>query len=62
MITIKDLGKTYQHRTATVEALKHINLTVGANEIFGVMGKSGSGKSTFNRDRLSNQIAYFNKS
>ena len=49
MIIIKDLNKTYQHRTVNIKALKNINLTIGANEIFGVMGKSGSGKSTLLR-------------
>jgi D-methionine transport system ATP-binding protein len=49
LITIKDLSKTYKQQATKIKALDSIHLTIGANEIFGIMGKSGSGKSTLLR-------------
>ncbi len=45
MIEIRDLSLTYQGPKGPVEALKHINLRVEKGEIFGIIGRSGAGKS-----------------
>ena len=44
LIEIKDLSFTYPNG---FEALKNITLTVGQNEIIGIIGQNGAGKSTF---------------
>jgi D-methionine transport system ATP-binding protein len=49
MIELRDLCKTFRSADHTVEALKHISLTIGDGEIFGVIGLSGAGKSTLVR-------------
>lgn len=46
MIVIRKLNKTYHNNK---QALKDIDLTINAGEIFGIIGKSGAGKSTFLR-------------
>ncbi len=49
MIELKDLSKTFNSSSGTVEALKDINLTINDGEIFGIIGLSGAGKSTLVR-------------
>lgn len=49
MIDIRDLSLTYQGPKGPVEALKHINLTIEQGEIFGIIGRSGAGKSSLVR-------------
>ena len=49
MIELKDLSKTFNASSGTVEALKDINLTINDGEIFGIIGLSGAGKSTLVR-------------
>ncbi len=49
MIEVKDLTKRFVSRTQTVEALKGITLTMDQGDIFGIIGMSGAGKSTFVR-------------
>jgi putative ABC transport system ATP-binding protein len=46
-IEIKDLKKIYSSEADRVEALKGITLEVEEGTFLGVMGQSGSGKSTF---------------
>ncbi|HKM42676.1 MAG TPA: ATP-binding cassette domain-containing protein [Limnochordia bacterium] len=48
MITFKELEKTYAGKT-TVHALRKVNLSIPAGEVFGVIGPSGAGKSTLLR-------------
>ncbi len=44
-----NLGKTYQGRQGPVEALGNIDLAILHGEIFGIIGRSGAGKSSLIR-------------
>lgn len=48
MITIENINKSFtiHHLQKTFQALHHINLHVDEGEFLGIVGKSGSGKST----------------
>ncbi len=49
MIEIKNLSKTFSVGGNTVHALKDVNLTINDGDIYGIIGMSGAGKSTFVR-------------
>lgn len=49
MIEIRNLSKTFTTAGGQVEALKNISLTIPDGEIYGIIGMSGAGKSTFVR-------------
>lgn len=49
LIELKNLTKIYGEGPCAVEALKGVDLSVEAGEIFGVIGLSGAGKSTLIR-------------
>ena len=49
MIELKNLSKQFETADGSVEALKHINLTIQDGDIFGIIGMSGAGKSTLVR-------------
>ncbi|MBA1230180.1 ATP-binding cassette domain-containing protein [Pseudomonas viridiflava] len=44
-----NLGKTYQGRQGPVQALGNIDLAIQRGEIFGIIGRSGAGKSSLIR-------------
>lgn len=48
MLEIKDFGKrfTIHHLGKTMPAIEHIHFSLDAGEFIGIVGKSGSGKST----------------
>ena len=48
-ITVKDLKFTYSAKTKSLafRALNGVSVNIGEGEIFGIIGKTGSGKSTF---------------
>ncbi|HVX29217.1 MAG TPA: ABC transporter ATP-binding protein, partial [Nitrolancea sp.] len=55
-ILVEDVSKSFVHKALisrktlnTVHALRHVSLSVGRNEIFGILGGNGSGKSTLIR-------------
>ncbi|WP_280192310.1 methionine ABC transporter ATP-binding protein [Delftia sp. PS-11] len=49
MIEIRDLSLTYQGPTGPVHALRGINLQIQPGEVFGIIGRSGAGKSSLVR-------------
>ncbi|MFL0250439.1 methionine ABC transporter ATP-binding protein [Clostridium neuense] len=49
MISIKNLGKSFNTPYGKVEVLKGINLEIKKGDIFGIIGFSGAGKSTMVR-------------
>lgn len=49
MILLENLSKSYRVDNRDIPALKRIDLSIAAGEIFGVIGHSGAGKSTLIR-------------
>ena len=49
VIELDDVSVTFHEGKRTVEAVKHVSLSVGKGEIFGIVGFSGAGKSTLVR-------------
>ncbi|MCP3028245.1 methionine ABC transporter ATP-binding protein [Halobacillus sp. A5] len=49
MISIKNLTKVFHTKDQDVRAVDELNLSIGKGEIYGVIGYSGAGKSTFIR-------------
>ena len=47
IIKIKNLNKTYITKNGSLTALDNINLDIQKGEIFGIIGLSGAGKSTY---------------
>jgi D-methionine transport system ATP-binding protein len=48
-VVFDKLGKTYQSSAGAVEALADISLSIDAGSIFGIIGRSGAGKSSLLR-------------
>lgn len=46
VIELNDVSVTFHEGGRTVEAVKHVNISVEKGEIFGIVGFSGAGKST----------------
>jgi ABC-2 type transport system ATP-binding protein len=46
MIQTKDLRRTFTSRKGDIEAVRGVDLAVGAGEIFGFLGPNGAGKTT----------------
>ncbi len=49
MIELRGITQTYQGASGPVEALRGIDLKVAAGEVFGIIGRSGAGKSSLVR-------------
>ena len=49
MIEIRDLSLTYKGPKGPVHALRDINLEIASGEVFGIIGRSGAGKSSLVR-------------
>lgn len=49
IIEFKNVSKSYPSKHGVVEALTDINLSVNVGEIFGIVGRSGAGKSSLLR-------------
>jgi D-methionine transport system ATP-binding protein len=49
MIELKTIYQTYKGPTGPVEALRGVDLKVQAGEVFGIIGRSGAGKSSLVR-------------
>ena len=46
MIATKELARTFKTRSGPVEAVRGVDLRIGAGEIFGFLGPNGAGKTT----------------
>ena len=46
VLELTDLSKTYGRRRGSVRAVRGVNLSVGAGEVYGFLGPNGAGKST----------------
>ncbi len=49
MIHLQAVGKVYRAGNRDIHALRDVNLSIAAGEIFGIVGHSGAGKSTLIR-------------
>lgn len=49
MIELKEVVKEYRTKNKEVLAVDHVNLSIRAGSIYGVIGFSGAGKSTLIR-------------
>jgi len=49
MIELRNLSKSFETADGSVDALKHVNLTIHDGDIYGIIGMSGAGKSTLVR-------------
>lgn len=49
IIKLRNVKKTFQTKTSTLDALSDINLNIMEGEIYGIIGMSGAGKSTLVR-------------
>lgn len=49
MIEIIDINKVYRGPSGLINACKDVNILIGENDIYGIMGLSGAGKSTLIR-------------
>lgn len=48
-ILIQDVSKTFDTKDGSVQALKHVSLSIETGDIYGIIGMSGAGKSTLVR-------------
>ena len=46
---IQDVSKTFETKDGSVQALKHVSLSIETGDIYGIIGMSGAGKSTLVR-------------
>lgn len=49
MIRFEDVSKEFHTKAGNVQGLNHVNLHISKGDIFGIIGMSGAGKSTFIR-------------
>lgn len=49
MILFKDVSKEFQTKAGNIQGLNQVNLHIPQGDIFGIIGMSGAGKSTFIR-------------
>ena len=49
MIELRGISQTYKGPTGPIEALRGVNLQIMSGEVFGVIGRSGAGKSSLVR-------------
>ena len=49
IIRVDDVSKSFKTKGKIVDAAKHLNLTIEKGDVYGIIGLSGAGKSTFVR-------------
>lgn len=49
VLKVENISKSYQHAGKTIHALQNVSLSIQKQDIFGIIGLSGAGKSTFIR-------------
>src|ERR1700691_4227125 len=49
LVAVRDLGKSYPVAGGAVDALRHLDLSIGRGECVTLLGPSGCGKSTLLR-------------
>ena len=49
IIRVDDVSKSFKTKGRVVDAVKHLNLAIEKGDVYGVIGLSGAGKSTFVR-------------
>ena len=47
LIEIKNLTKSFTSSQNTVTVLKNVNLSINSGEIYGIIGLSGAGKTSY---------------
>ena len=47
MIEFKNISKTFETDDGPVRAVQNVNLKINDGEVFGIVGFSGAGKSTW---------------
>ena len=61
-ILIQDVSKTFETKDGSVQALKHVSLSIETGDIYGIIGMSGAGKSTLVRCMNFLEVPYRRKS
>ena len=51
MIELRNISKSFKTSDGVLEALKNVTLTIEDGDIYGIIGMSGAGKSTYKKHK-----------